>query len=129
MRLKVLLPAEILIDREVEKVTAEAENGSFTLLPRHIDFVAALVPGILFFTAEGEEEFIAVDEGILIKRADEVLVSTRKAVRGPELGSLRKAIEREFLGRTEREKKSRSASAKIEADLVRRFMELTRHGR
>jgi len=44
MRLKVLLPTEVLMDVEVTKVSAEAENGSFCLLPRHIDFVAALAP-------------------------------------------------------------------------------------
>ncbi|NMC75543.1 MAG: F0F1 ATP synthase subunit epsilon, partial [Geobacteraceae bacterium] len=45
MKLTVLLPTGVLVDQEVTKVTAEAENGSFCLLPRHIDFLAALVPG------------------------------------------------------------------------------------
>ena len=49
MRLRVLLPTEVLLEEEVTKVVAEAENGSFGLLPRHIDFVAALAPGILSF--------------------------------------------------------------------------------
>ena len=46
MRLKVLLPAKVAVDEEVTKVTAEAANGSFSLLPRHVDFIAALVPAI-----------------------------------------------------------------------------------
>lgn len=124
MRLKILLPTEILIDREVRKVTAEAANGSFCLLPRHIDFVAGLVPGILFFeTAEGEE-FIGLDEGVLVKAGDEVLVSTPRAIRGPQLGALWERINSDFKNLDEREKKARSAAAKIEADLVRRFLEL-----
>ncbi len=45
MKLKVLLPTEIFINEEVEKVVAEADNGYFCLLPRHVDFVSALVPG------------------------------------------------------------------------------------
>ena len=62
MKLKILIPTKVLIDREVTKVIAEAENGHFCLLPHHIDFVAALVPGILSFTrATGEEIFVAVD--------------------------------------------------------------------
>lgn len=125
MRLKVLLPTEVLIDQEVEKVTAEAENGSFCLLPRHIDFVAGLVPGILFFeTADGKEEFLGVDEGILVKAGPEVLVSTRRAVRGPKLGTLWQRIRDEFLILDDREKKARSAASRLEADLIRRFMEL-----
>ena len=48
MKLKVLLPTEIFINEEVEKVVAEADNGYFCLLPRHVDFVSALVPGLLY---------------------------------------------------------------------------------
>jgi len=94
MKLKVLLPSEVFIEKEVDKVVAEAANGAFCLLPRHVDFVAALVPGILSFTGGAEgEQFVAIDEGILVKCGPEVLVSTRKAVRGPDLGSLRKRVE------------------------------------
>ncbi|NIO10483.1 MAG: F0F1 ATP synthase subunit epsilon, partial [Deltaproteobacteria bacterium] len=92
MRLKVLLPTEVIVDEEVAKVVAEAGNGSFCLLSRHVDFVAALVPGLLSFdTPEGEEVFLAVDGGILVKCKQDVLVSTRNAIRGPDLGELRKA--------------------------------------
>ena len=83
MKLKILIPTKVLIDCEVTKVIAEAENGHFCLLPHHIDFVAALVPGILSFTTEtGEEVFVAVDEGIVVKCDREVLVSTLNAVEG-----------------------------------------------
>lgn len=128
MKLKVLLPTGVLLDEEVNKVNAEAQNGSFCLLPRHIDFVAALVPGLLSFeTNEGEETFIAVDEGILVKCADEALVSVRNAVRGPDLGMLRQTVKEQFMVLDDREKKARSASAKIEAGFVRRFLELQEH--
>ncbi len=121
MKLKLVVPGGILIEREVEKVTAEAENGSFCLLPRHIDFVAALVPGLLSFeTAEGEE-FVAVDEGILVKCGVEVVVSTRNAVVGAALGELKEAVEQQFLNLDEREKQARSVLAKLEANLVGKF--------
>jgi F-type H+-transporting ATPase subunit epsilon len=129
MKLKVLLPSEVFIEQEVNKVVAEAANGAFCLLPRHVDFVAALVPGILSFTGGAEgEQFVAIDEGILVKCGPEVLVSTRKAVRGPDLGSLRKRVEDQFLAAADREKLSRSALARLEAGFIRRFMELEKHG-
>lgn len=129
MRLKLLLPTEILVDEEVLKVTADAENGSFVLLPRHIDFVTSLVPGLFsFVSVEGSEEFLAVDEGLLVKCGPEVLVSTRNAARGPDLGSLKETIERQFRSLTEHEKLARSAFARLEADLVRRFVELEQFG-
>jgi len=129
MRLKILLPTEVLLDEEVGKVTAEAQNGFFCLLPAHIDFVTALVPGLLSFESTGGEEiFVAVDEGVLVKEGQNVWVSTRNAMRGTELGRLRKTIEDTFKVLDDREKTARSAMAKIEAGFVRRFLEIQRRG-
>jgi len=129
MKLKVLLPAEVLIEEDVTKVIAEAHNGFFCLLPRHVDFVAALVPGILSYeTGSGHEVFLAVDEGILIKCGQEVLVSTRNAVRGPDLGQLKHTVVEKFEALDQREKTARSAMTKIEAGFVRRFLEIQGHG-
>jgi len=126
MRLTVLLPTEILVDEEVAKVVAEAQNGSFCLLPRHIDFVAALVPGLLSFvkTADGAEEFLAADEGLLVKCGPQVLVSTRQAVRGGELGLLRETVEKTFKVLTDQEKRTRTALANLEANFIRRLLKL-----
>jgi F-type H+-transporting ATPase subunit epsilon len=129
MRLKILLPTEVLLDEEAGKVTAEAQNGFFCLLPAHIDFVTALVPGLLSFKSkEGEEIFVAVDEGVLVKEGQNVWVSTRNAMRGTELGRLRKTIEDTFKVLDDREKMARSTMAKIEAGFVRRFLEIQRRG-
>ncbi len=125
MLLKVLLPKKVLVEEEVRKVVAEGQDGSFCLLPRHVDFVSALVPGLLVYeTAIGEAFYLAVDEGILVKCGAEVLVSTRNAAQGADLGQLQKLIREQFAELDEREKQTRSALAKIEADFVRRFMEL-----
>ncbi|PKN61958.1 MAG: F0F1 ATP synthase subunit epsilon [Deltaproteobacteria bacterium HGW-Deltaproteobacteria-15] len=125
MKLKILLPARILVDQEVQKVIAEGADGSFCLLPRHIDFVSALVPGILSFEqSSGEETFVAIDEGILVKVGQEVLVSTRNAVRGGRLGELKRMVQERFETRDENEKAARSALARIEAGFVNRFLEI-----
>jgi F-type H+-transporting ATPase subunit epsilon len=129
MNLKVLLPTEVLIDEEVSKIRAEAENGFFCLRPSHIDFTAALVPGLLSFdNSEGKEIFIAVDEGILVKYGHSVIVSTRSAVKGGELGQLERIVEEQFMVLDDKEKAARSAVAKIEAGFVRRFLEVQKRG-
>jgi len=129
MRLKVLLPQGVLMDEEVTKVVAEAENGSFCLLPRHVDFLAGLAPGLVSFASvNGAEEFLAVDEGILVKCGSEVLVSTRNAVRGPDLGKLEQTVEQTFRRLDHQETMARSAFAKLEANFIRRFMDLEKHG-
>ncbi|MDD4161365.1 MAG: F0F1 ATP synthase subunit epsilon [Methanothrix sp.] len=123
MRLKVVLPMRIFLDQEVTKVIAEAANGSFCLLPKHIDFVAALVPGIITFESEKGEEYLATDEGVLVKRASEVKVSTRRAVRSKNLGEMKKIVTQEFRTLDEREKKTRSILIKLEADFAKSLFE------
>lgn len=125
MILKVLLPKKVLLEEQVVKVIAEGKDGSFCLLPRHVDFVSALVPGLLEYeTADGTETYLAIDEGVLVKCGPEVLVSTRHAAQGADLGQLQALIREQFSELDERERQTRSALAKIEADFVRRFMEL-----
>jgi len=64
----------------------------------------------------------------LVKYGEDVLVSTRNAVRGDDLGKLEQTIEKQFNVLDEREKIMRSAMAKIEAGFVRRFLEIQTNG-
>jgi len=110
------------LNEEVEKIVAEAVNGSFCLKPRHIDFVAAIVPGILsFISLQGKEQFLAVDEGTLVKCGEQVLVSTRNAAGGTELGKLKQTVDEQYLKLDEAELMARSALARLEAGIVRRY--------
>lgn len=125
MHLRVLLPAEVLLDERVGKIVAEAENGAFCLLPRHVDFVAALAPGLLcLYDMEGRESFAAVDEGMLVKCGREVLVSVLDAVHGIELGDLQRLVTERFLELDEHERKARAALGRLEAATLRGFRDL-----
>jgi F-type H+-transporting ATPase subunit epsilon len=125
LQLKVLLPAGVLLEEEVKKVTADAQNGSFTMLPRHIDFVAALVPGLFsYVTSAGQERFLALDEGILVKQGNQVYVSAARAVPGDDLEHLQDTVENELKVLGESEKKARMVMTRLEADTLRRFTRL-----
>ena len=124
MKLTVWLPYEVLLEEPVDRIKAEAPDGWFGLLPRHIDFVTALVPGVLTFQPCGKaEEYLAVDHGILVKCGPDVSISTRNAVRGTSLEKLKTEVEVQFRAREEREHAARAYEAKLEADLVRHLLE------
>jgi F-type H+-transporting ATPase subunit epsilon len=129
MNLRVYVPSQVFEVVEVDEVIAESGPGQLRLLPRHIDFVAtALVPGILtYITLEGDERFLAVDEGVLVKQGDEVFVSVRAAAKG-ELGELREAVERMVTDVDEKERSAQTAVARLEASFVSRFLELGKRG-
>jgi len=128
MKLKVWIPTEVFVEEEVTKVKAEAENGWFCILPRHLDFVTSLVPGVLSFDLPGKRtEYLAIDHGILVKCGAEVSVSTRSAVRSADLGTLKETVERQFRILDEKEKATRAFEAKLEADLVRQLIQTEKY--
>lgn len=124
MVLKIMLPQKILLQTIATKITADAENGSFTLLPRHVDFFTSLVPGIFIFEKNEVEYFLAVDKGILVKHGYEVFVSVRNAVEGSDLGTLEQLVREQFETVDERERSSQSAMNRLEVDFIRHFIEL-----
>jgi len=125
MDLQILLPTNVLVDVPVTKVVAEAENGSFCLLPRHVNFVTSLAPGILTYTtSDGRDHYAGVADGVLVKIGSDVLVSVEFGVEGHDLGSLREQVHQHFETVDEREKQAVSAVARLEADFVRRFLAL-----
>lgn len=127
MHLVVTTPVDIVADERVVKIVAEATNGSFALLPRHVDFVAPLTAGVLAYQAMGgEERFLGVDEGFLVKTAATVRISTRNALHETTLERLQSRIHAEFEERSAREIAARSALARLETGLIRRFVELER---
>lgn len=128
MNLKVLLPFQVFAEKAgVSRIVAETREGAFGLLPRRLDCVAALVPGILIYETESDGEvFLAVDEGVLVKTGPDVLVSVRRALGGADLGQLHDAVEQEFLALSEHEQNLRSVMAKLESGFLHRF-EALRH--
>ena len=129
MRLRIVTPTEVLLDEEVSQVTMEAEDGSFSLLPAHIDYVATLVPGLLSYRdGNGEESVVAIDEGVVVKQGERTLVSCQQAVQGRRLEDLMQTVEEQFETRDEQEEKARTALAKMEADFVRRLLQNERYG-
>lgn len=126
MRLKVLLPFQVFAETAgVSRIVAETHEGSFGLLPHRLDCVAALVPGILVYETEAEGEvYLAVDEGMLVKTGQEVVVSVRNAIGGTEPEHLREAVEQEFLILNEHEQSVRSVLARMESGFIRRLARL-----
>ena len=129
MRLLVQTPLQVEVDTETSRISGESRRGSFGILPRHRDIALVLVPGLLSYAgADGDEEVLAVDEGILVKQGPEVRVAVRDAIGGVTLEALRARMELHFRNRDERELLARSALANLEARFLRRFLQEVSRG-
>lgn len=127
MRLLVHTPIRVEVDQDVDSVTVQAIGGSFAMLPHHVDITAPLRAGLLSFRADGIETVIAVDGGVVVKCGSEVLVSTPRLVRGPELEDLERTVTESFRTLEERDRTARAALARLESDIIRRFVEVDDH--
>lgn len=123
MRLKVLLPSRIFLERaDVARITAETAGGSHGLLPRRLDCAAALVPGLLMVAgADGRETWLAVGEGVLVKTGLDVVVSVRAAVAGADLALLRAEVQRQAAALRREEREMRGLTDKLEGAFLHRL--------
>jgi F-type H+-transporting ATPase subunit epsilon len=123
LQLKILLPDRIFADEaNVAKIVVMTPGGSFGLLPHRADCVAAIVPGLFVYQPDGADEVtVALDEGVMVKAGDEVLVSVHRAIAGPDIEQLHHRITDEFLTIDDLQRAQRHVSAQIESGFIKRF--------
>jgi len=129
MDLKILLPFKVFADiQNVLSIVMETREGAYGLLPQRLDCVAALVPGIFTYETETDGiQYLAIDEGVMVKAGPQVLVSVRNAVGDVDLGKLHERVEKEFLNLDEHEKELRAAMSKIEIGFMFSLEKFRKH--
>lgn len=126
MRLLLSVPIGVVLDTPASKVTGESDQGSFTLLPRHADGVMLLKQGLLSYLDEdGEEVFVAIDEGVLVKADRDVRVACRRAVVAGDLANAKVALTRHLDQQSDHDRRARAALLSLEAEVLRRMGDLT----
>lgn len=63
IRLRVVTPTSLVIDEEVDEVTAPGELGEFGVLPNHIAFLSTLVAGVLSYKQGTKVQMLAISGG------------------------------------------------------------------
>ena len=65
LHLNIVSPEKLIFDGDVDSVTLPATLGRFTILPNHAPIVSSLTQGRLTYLAEGEEQSIEVQGGVV----------------------------------------------------------------
>jgi F-type H+-transporting ATPase subunit epsilon len=127
MKLEIIEPAVRHIYEDVEEVIADGHEGSFALLPNHVDYASALTSGLVTIVdATGEEQYAAVDRGVLTKVGDEVSIATPRSVVGKPLGEIRATIEREFVSQEQHDRRMLTSMTRLQTDMARKIFERDR---
>jgi F-type H+-transporting ATPase subunit epsilon len=121
--LRVLTPRRELLREDIARLRLPARDGVVGILPHHIDYVTVLVPGVATYERRDEgEAFLGIDEGLLVKRGADVLVATRNAVAGRDLGHVRRGLWQKIAERRDREAQARAAVARLETTFIQHFV-------
>ena len=63
LRLRIVTPERLVLDEDVDEVTAPGTVGEFGVFPNHITFLSSLQPGRLLYRRGGQTYLMAVGGG------------------------------------------------------------------
>lgn len=79
IRLKVITPRKIVMDKPVNSVTVPTSDGEITILPHHVHLFSLLVEGIVKIKKDGDEDALAIGGGYLETNGETVTVLVSRA--------------------------------------------------
>ncbi|AOH87279.1 ATP synthase F0F1 subunit epsilon (plasmid) [Sphingomonas panacis] len=130
MMLRITDPTAIVVDRDVDSFRAEDASGSFGILAGHADLVTALEISVVSWKEiDGRPGFCAVRNGILtVSGGTRVDIATRETHLGDDLEELEAVVLAGYRTQIEAERSSRTASAKLRMQAIRRMVEALQGG-
>lgn len=85
MILQIITPQKIVFKDDVDELIAPTEMGEIGILPNHVPLVAKIVPGELIIQKGGKLSSLAVTEGFLEIKKDEISVLANFAIRAEDI--------------------------------------------
>src|SRR2546427_9265695 len=85
LKLEIVTPDATVYSEPVESVILRGVEGQMTILPQHIRLMTQLVPGELIVRKGGQDEYLAVGEGLVVVTGDHVAIVTDMAVAAAEI--------------------------------------------
>jgi F-type H+-transporting ATPase subunit epsilon len=124
IRLRVVTPTRLVLDEEVDEVTAPGELGEFGVLPNHIAFLSTLVAGVLTYKQGAKTQTLAVSGGYaeVLNNVMTVLATASEfpwEIDVPRAQRAKEQAERLLAGLNYEEKDFKVAEAALQKALVR----------
>jgi len=79
LKLKIITPKNIALEKEIDGVTLPSTEGDMTILPRHINLFALLEEGIVHYWAGEDSEYLAIGGGYVETNGEEVSLLVSRA--------------------------------------------------
>ena len=124
LKLDIVTPQGIVVSEAVEMVTIPAIEGEMGVYPQHMRVITQLVPGELIVTKDGEQQSLAVGEGLVDVGIDRVSIVTDMAIRAERIDEAQVEEARARAAARLSEKISDEEVASVNASLARSLAQL-----
>ena len=124
LKLEIVTPGAVVYSEDVELATLPAVGGQIGIYPRHVPLLTRIVPGEIIVVKSGQQELLAVGEGLVEVTADRVAIVTDMAVAAKAIDEAKVEEARERAAARLREKISDEEIASVNASLARSLAQL-----
>ncbi len=125
MKLKIVTPLSIVLEKDIDRLRAEDASGSFGIMPSHAPFMTALAISIVSWHQGDQAQFCAVRGGVLTVSGGDlttITIATREAVVGDELTKLDAEILARFQSEADAEKVDHVETVQLHLNAIRKMV-------
>jgi F-type H+-transporting ATPase subunit epsilon len=124
IRLEIATPEAMVYSEDVEMVTLPGVEGQIGILPDHVRLMTQLVPGELIIRKQGQDDFMAVGDGLVEVTSDRVSLVTNMAISVDQIDEAAAEEARQRAAARLHEKLSSEEVASVNASLARSLAQL-----
>ena len=124
LKLEIVTPAATSYSEDVHMVTLPAVEGQIGIYPHHVPLMTRIVPGEVIVRKDGEDDFLAVGEGLVEITSRRVAIVTDMAVAAKDIDEAAAEQARQRAAAHLRDKISDAEVATVNGALARSLAQL-----
>lgn len=124
LKLQIVTPEGMVYDEDVELVGLRGVDGQIGILPNHVRLMTQMLPGEMMVRKNGNDEFLAVGEGLVEVTGDRVSIATDMAIAAASIDEAKAEEARQRAAARLSEKISDEEVASVNASLARSLAQL-----
>ena len=124
LKLEIVTPGATIYSEDVNMVTLPAVEGQIGIYPHHVPLMTRIVPGEIRVRKEGQDDFLAVGEGLVEITSGRVAIVTDMAVAAKDIDEAAAEEARQRAAAHLRDKLSDAEIATVNGALTRALAQL-----
>ena len=124
LTLEIVAPGAIVYSAAVQMVTLPGCEGQIGIYPRHVPLLTRIVPGEIIVRRNGQDEFLAVGEGLVEVTGERVSIITDMAIRAADINEAAAEEARQRAAARQRDTIADEEVATVNASLARSLAQL-----